>query len=401
MGRGGSEATAMWTLQALQDRSDLTFTTASDFDLGDLNRTYQTRVSPEKVSFLPAPGLPGFGSGSRLVHWRRSRFERHCRRIANRFDLCLSAYNPIDFGRPAIQLIGDFSFSEKSRLLLYPNAEDRFCHRQSLLRLAYLSVGECLQGWRRPPLAERGDCTVANSAWTAEKLERIFRLTASPVLYPPCPAVVSGTATPEVKRDPLAFICLGRVSPEKEIESAIAILERVRHGGYPVTLTIAGGIGDDAYGRRIARLIAARRQWIRSPGFLEPEQKVRLFAQGSFAIHACRVEAFGIGVAEMAAAGIIPFVPADGGPSEIVALDELIYAGGSDAVGKIVALLEKPESHPQIRTRLQSRVSRFRPDDFISGLATLIGQFLDRPLPTPTFLPLPTPHVDKNLAATR
>ncbi len=391
----------MWTLRALQDRAELTFTTASPFDLEVFNRAYQTDVNPERLRFLPAPRLPGLGSGSRLVHWQRAHFERFCRRVAPAYDLCLSAYNPIDFGKPAIQLIGDFSFSEKSRLLLYPNAEDRLCHRQSLLRRAYLSVGECLHGWRRPPLAERGDCAVANSVWTAEKLERIFRLTASPVLHPPCPEVVRLSSDDDSARDPLGFVCLGRVSPEKEIERAIGILERVRLAGHPVTLTLAGTIGDDAYGRRIARLIAARSHWISCPGFLDPEKKARLFARNTHAIHACRVEAFGIAVAEMAAAGVIPFVPTDGGTGEIVAMDELRYTDGSDAVAKILALLESPDQLSVVRSRLRAHVTRFRPDSFVSGLTTLVSQFLGHALPPASLLP-PTPaHVVSNLAASQ
>ncbi len=59
MGRGGSEATAMGALDALQDLAKVTFTTASPVDWDSLNAAYGTRVSPEGITFRPAPRLPG------------------------------------------------------------------------------------------------------------------------------------------------------------------------------------------------------------------------------------------------------------------------------------------------------------------------------------------------------
>lgn len=398
MGRGGSEAVALWTLQALQRRCRITFATASAVDWTGLNRDYGTCVDPSAIEVLRFGKLPFVQRGDRIVTWQRSYFGRRCRRIADRFDLCISAYNPIDFGKPGIQLIGDFSFNERARLLLYPNAEDQFCHRQSPLRRLYLFAEELLWGWRRLPLAERGDCAVANSSWTATRLERLMRLPAPPVLYPPCsqPAPVSDS-----DREPMGFVCLGRISPEKEIETIIAILDRLRAAGYPVTLDIAGKFSRDAYSRRIAALAGARRAWVRTPGFLNSDQKADLFRRRSFAIHACRVEAFGIAVAEMAAFGLIPFVPHDGASREIVAQPELIYESGTDAVAKISSLLEAPGRHAAIRAEQRRRASRYDPAEFVDGLVGLVEQFLGHSLPEVESHPSsPAQHVAAPVTAT-
>jgi glycosyltransferase involved in cell wall biosynthesis len=337
LGRGGSEAVALWSLQALQGIGRVSLITASPVDWDDLNRVYGTSVDPGRVDLRLVHGLPLVNRADRLVAWQRALFERRCREAARDFDLCVSAYNPIYFGKPGIQLIGDFSFSERARLLLYPNAGDRLCHRQSPVRRLYLSLEECFRGWSQPPLAERGDCAVANSLWTAERLERIFRLAATPVLYPPCPEPEVPDRSDAV-RDPFGFVCIGRISPEKEIETVIAILDRVRSLGYPATLNLVGHFGDDNYARRIRRIVVERRNWIRTPGFLRPREKAELFASSTFGIHACRVEAFGIAVAEMAASGLIPMVPSDGATREIAAAPELIYSDGSGAVRKIIEL---------------------------------------------------------------
>ncbi|MCW1925377.1 glycosyltransferase family 4 protein [Luteolibacter arcticus] len=376
MGRGGSEATAMWTLHALQDRARVTFTTASPVDWEDLNATYGTRVFPDKVTLLQAPRLPGVNSGTVLAFWQRAWFERFCRTLGEKFDACISAYNPIHFGQRAIQLIGDFSFDEKCRLALYPTATGQAHHRPSFVRQAYLSIGEHLARRHDEPTLAADDLVVANSKWTAARLREHFPLDRAPVLYPP-----STPAGPEAAdREPFSFVAMNRIAPEKEIEAIIAILDRVRAAGRPATLDLLGGFGDDCYSRRIRQMVAERGEWVRTPGFLGPQEKTALFASRSFGLHACRVEAFGIAVAEMAAAGLIPFVPAEGGSAEIAANESLVYQNPADAAGKILAVLNQPESHEPLRRSLRENVARFAPEHFAVRLVEIVQDFLGRPI---------------------
>jgi glycosyltransferase involved in cell wall biosynthesis len=376
MGRGGSEATAMWVLHALQDRARVTFATASPVDWEDLNATYGTRVSPEKVALLSAPRLPGVNTGTVVAFWQRAWFERFCRTQGAKFDACISAYNPIRFGQCAIQLIGDFSFDEKCRLALYPTATGQAHHRPSIVRQAYLSIGEHLAGRHDEPAFSPDDLVVANSQWTASRLREHFPLDRVPVLYPPSSPL--GTENPT--RDPLAFVAMSRITPEKEIETLLAILDRVRAAGRPVTLDLLGGIGDDSYSRRIRRMVVERNGWVRTPGFLGPREKSALFAARSFGIHACRVEAFGIAVAEMAAAGLIPFVPAEGGTREIVGNESLVYGNVDEAVGKILAVLDQPDSHESLRRSLRDNVARFAPEHFSVRLVEIVQDFIGQPI---------------------
>jgi len=373
MGHGGSEATAMWSLHALQDVAKITFTTASPVDWDRLNGTYGTAVSPEKITLLQAPRLPGVATGTKLAFWQRAYFERFCQTLPERYDICISSYNPIRFNQPGIQLIGDFSFDEGARLDLYPNASDQAYHRPSLLRRVYLSVGEQLAGRDDGEVAGPGDLIVANSRWTAQVLDERFQISNSPILYPPSSLhAVESTVT----RDPLGFVCMGRIMPEKEVEGIIAILDRVRAVGYPATLDLAGQFGMDPYSKRIARMAKERAEWIRTPGFFGPKEKQEVFASRTYGIHACRVEAFGIAIAEMATAGLLPFVSSDGGVQEIVGLKELIYSDIDDAVAKIIARIQQPESLESMRTSLRERVTRFEPERFSETLVGIVQDFL-------------------------
>jgi len=120
-GGGGSEACAMWAIDALRESYDVTFATVGEFDLTHLNRTYGTTVQPGEIAVIKAPGLPGLKSGTQLAYLLRTRFATFCRKRAHRFDACISTYNPMDFGRPAIHLLGDFSWSDDLRRQIYPN----------------------------------------------------------------------------------------------------------------------------------------------------------------------------------------------------------------------------------------------------------------------------------------
>ena len=373
MGRGGSEATAMWTLRALQHEFDVTFVTASPVDWDDLNAAYGAEVIPELITLRRAPNLPLVKRPERLIHLRLRQFERHCQSIAHEYDICLSAYNPIDFGRPAIQLIGDFSFSEEMRKRLYIHGESQFCHKDSWVRRAYIDMVSA-SGVKLRPLAERGDLILANSAWTVAQLDEFFGVRDAPIIYPP---VILPKAPAESVRDPFGFVCLGRVVPEKEIERIVRILSAVRELGYPVKLRLIGNLDASPYSRRIAELIEQHSHWITPEGFLDLDEKQAVLASQTFALHACRIEAFGIAVAEMASMGCVPFVPSSGGAGEIVSDPRLQFDDDADAMEKIIAMLTSPEEVAAIRRDLPETMNRFGPEIFTEEIRGWVREFAD------------------------
>jgi len=374
MARGGSEATAMWTIAALQEDYEVTFVTAAPLQASDwdsLNAAYGTRVDPEKLRFVRAPALPGVNGPRRLSHLQVRYFERFCHRLAPGFDLCVSAYNPLYFGRPAIHLVGDFSFSEEMRCRLTCRATEPLRHRGTLLRRLYLALGNYLEV-EKPPLREWGDLVLANSRWAARQLEEHFQISHPGVLHPPVPLP---TAPAMGGRDPYSFVALGRIVPEKEIERMIEILARVRSQGFPVTFTLIGNLGDSDYSRSIAALAARQGDWILTPGFLHLQEKQAVLASHTFALHACRIETFGIAVAEMAAMGCIPFVPTSGGAGEIVPFPELQYERDDEAVAKITALLRDPARVRELAAAMPAQAVSFAPPRFVERLKAIVLDF--------------------------
>jgi len=328
MGHGGSEARVMWLLQILGKRYEVALLTSGPFELDRLNVAYGTSVGLDDVRLVLARTSFRLGvvSGGDAV--RSACVQRLARRLGPDFDVCISGYNFIDFGRPAVQFIADFSWDEEVRRRMdgTPGGVRGIFHRVRPLRAAYLRAAEVLAGGRVGVPPHPSDVVVANSRWTAALLAKRWGIEAR-VIYPPVGE--PGRVEARQERRPL-FVNLGRISPEKRIEEVIGIVENVRGQVPGLTLEVMGRVPADAYGRRI-RELAHSRPWVRLRGGVYGEEKWAVLQRAAYGIHACRGEAFGIAVAEMVKAGVVPFVHREGGPAEIVGDERLVYVDPADA----------------------------------------------------------------------
>lgn len=376
LGRGGSEAAVMWGLEALRHEYDVTLITGSHLDQAEwerLNAFYGTAVpwgSFRSREVCPPLRLPIRRAAGLWGAW----FTRQCRRIVKDFDVVINAYNPTDVGRAAIHIVADFSWDQT--LLREFDLSGRrgfsILHRAGICRSVYLRVCRRIAPpTGRSPLG-RDDLLLANSQWTANLLRRRFSAKQVEVIYPPVVPISSHIPWQDREN---GFVCLGRVSPEKQVDVIIDILRRVRARGHDIHLHIAGPVGLDPYGRKIAALCAQHQAWVYPEGTVYGARKSALLAGHRFGIHACPHEAFGIAVAEMASAGCVPFVPLGGGQVEIVTDHRLCYQHVDDAVQKICELLESHDAHKAICRRLLARSEGFSPNRFVERLQASVSQF--------------------------
>jgi len=370
MGRGGSEATAMWTLHALQHDFEVTFVTANRVDFKQLNLAYGCAVDAGRIKAIKAPCLPCIRNGNQLVALQHAIFHRFCHKIGRRYDLCISCYNFVPFGKPSLQLVGDFSFSEETRQKFYVQGFQKLAHRDSFFRSVYLKVKKMI--WNSDSLVAPGDVVLANSHWTSANLKKCCNLT-SRILFPP--VSISAPKGKKSEADPYGFFYVGRISPEKEIEKMVGILDLVRQKGFPVTLELAGNSGASDYEKLISAM-AMERPWIRDLGYLCGVAKEAAFARNSFGIQACQCEAFGIATAEMASRGCLPLVPVGCGSAEVVPFSELQYESIDNAVEKIIKLLENPGLSEQLRRRVTLGTKRFSSKSFVLNLRTFVASML-------------------------
>jgi glycosyltransferase involved in cell wall biosynthesis len=324
---------------------------------------------------LSVPGLTGPRAGAAL---RGAWFQRFCRQVAGDYDVLVSAYNPCDFGRPAIHFVADFSWHHGLRAELDPPParHARRIHAEGPLRSAYLALAGAFGHPSGRDVLAGDDLLVVNSEWTARMMGERLGTRNLEVVHPP--VQMTAPDRPFQAREP-GFVCLGRVSYEKRIEVMIEILRRVRERGHDLRLHIVGAIDPaDPYGRWIRALVDAH-PWVHAPGALTGPEKAAFLAGRRYAIHGRPGEAFGIAVAEMAQAGCIPFVPEDGGPAEIVADARLRYSDVGDAVLKICRVLDDDETGRRLSEEVRRSAARFSVARFMAAFLRVVEGFDDRP----------------------
>jgi len=368
---GGSEAGALWFLEALKDDYDAYLITMSRVDFKRLNECYGTNISPKQITIIQIP-IP-YLLKKRFDALRNYRLTRFCKKIASHFDLMISTYNIMDFGKKGIQCIADFSFDDRLRRAFDPTFKGLkgLFYKKSLFRWSYLKVGEILSGaskngWKR-------NLTIANSDWTARIMREVFGVQTITLYHP---VHSEFPVFPWEKREN-GFVILARLSPEKQIERIIDIVERVRKRGFKIHLHILGRIGDSHYIMNLMRICEKNRDWIFTEGLMTGHRKWEFLAQHKFGISGRENEPFGIAVAELVKAGCIVWVPNGGGQLEIVNQSMLIFDDSEDAVNKIELVLKNETFQISLREKLVQQAKKFSAEEFVSKIKKLVPEFLN------------------------
>ncbi|MEE8380297.1 MAG: glycosyltransferase, partial [Thermodesulfobacteriota bacterium] len=276
IGGGGSESRALWATEALKHDCDVSLITMGSPDLTHLNEYYGTNINRNEIKIIQIPIPPLFKNHFDAL--RGSRLARFCKQKASEFDLMISTYNIMDFGRRGIQFIADFSFDDGLRRTLHPAPQGvkGIFYRKSLLRWMYLKLSTILAGPSEDGLIR--NVTVANSQWSGGIMKKVYGI-ESQTIYPP--VVGESPDTPWDKREN-GFICIGRLVPEKGINRIIEILQKVKKKGETIHLHIFGG-GDNAqYIKSVQRLCDENREWAFMEGKIFGAKKQEIIAQHKF-----------------------------------------------------------------------------------------------------------------------
>ncbi len=375
LGGGGSESTTMWLIEALKQDFDVTVLTTGGLDLARLNLYYGTKFLNNEVKVRIAPVTRLFRRFS-VAALRGACYQSFARRIAAEYDLRISAYNTTDWGLPAIHFIADFSWQKTLREKFDPPSLG-LIYRNSILRLAYLKLAASFGSPSGRDVLQDG-LIVANSHWSAQVMNQFCGTECSIVIYPP--AGTDFSKVPWGKREQ-SFVMIGRIAPEKRIEIAIQILEKLRQRGYAVRLHLCGQIGSDRYGRQVAALCSRYSDWIVAEGDVSGKAKSDVLTKCRFGIQTRAAEPFGISVVEMIKAGAIVFAPQDGGQAEVLGRSDLLFSSIEDAVEKIVTVLKDESLQSSMRSHLARQSEQFSTRNFVGAVQTLAGEFYGTPRP--------------------
>ncbi|MDD2539597.1 MAG: glycosyltransferase [Desulfuromonadaceae bacterium] len=364
-GRGGAEIAAMWMLQALISDFHVAIVTRGGWDITELNHVAGTNIPASAIDIQHAPFANSKIFGAVLLGY----FSRFCRKIAPAYDLCITASRVIDWGVPAIHFLSDVTWNHALQKK-FESAE--YLARKGFVRNIYWRFADLISGesGREPG---KNDVFVANSQWTA-KISEEFCTHKIKVLFPPVPGRFL-LPLPWEYRDS-AFVCLGRISPEKNIEQLIEILERVREKHSEIILHLIGKFNDDEYSRKILELCNINKDWIIVHNGLYGNAKEEVLHRCRYGISACSREAFGIATAEMIKAGVIPFVPLEGAQRELLEDERLCYKSVADAENKIYTVMDSTVYQTQLHSKMHYLAKCFTTDEFCSKVRLLVQDTL-------------------------
>jgi glycosyltransferase involved in cell wall biosynthesis len=360
---GGTQAVAAWMIEALKETCDIGLACWEPPVFDEVNRAYGTTIREHDVivhAVPPAYRRLAAAMPVSLALLRWAVVLRLARRMAPGFDVLISAENEADLGREAIQYI-----HYPRQLRPRPVADLRWYHRPRALLAAYYAICDRLTGFTLAGV--RRNRTLANSAWTADRMRELDGDVAITVLPPPVTTVPGGVPWNQRAN---AFLCIGRFAAEKELEKVIAIIAAVRQTVPDVELHLIGSRGAEAaYYERVKELAGANAPWLHLHEQLSRADLQRMIGANRYGIHGMRDEHFGMATAEMVEGGCIVFLPDSGGQVEIVGGDpRLVYANTDDAVQKIVTVVNHPDRQTALRAELSRRKGAYSSGRFMQAI---------------------------------
>ena len=349
---GGGENVCLNVIEALQNNFELTLVySGKEINLEKLNHFFGTSIYDDKIKLLHVPSPnKGVILNVRLI-------ERYLRKKLSRYNLLFSTSSDMDFGKRGIQYVHYPRFARDNNF--------------SLVKKIYRFFCDLVSSYSKEKMKE--NLTLTNSKWTAEKIKEAYNI-ESTVIYPPVKDDFPEVPWEEKEN---TFICAGRIDPGKNIERNIEIIKKAREVYPEIKLYIAGIPGKKAYYNKIKKLVESNPDWVVLKGNLSKEELHSLMTRCRYGIHGMDEEHFGIVVAEMLKAGVIPFVPNGGGQVEIVKENEnLVYNSKEDAVEKIINVLQDNSLQEIVREELKEHSKNFSEKKFKEEILNTVESFI-------------------------
>lgn len=375
---GGGEFLPLMFASELQKTCDVTLAVHKHIDIRTAAGLFGIPIDAGRLNIVEIEPASGFVRRHRPL--RRLYYSLRLKKLACGADVCISAENVVDFGKPAHHFV--YLLSQFGGLAFHDYVLQVKSRTGVKLRLRKLGTWFCewvvkpLLGIR--PLArilhDPRERVYPTSHYVERTLWEYYGRFDSKTFYPPTIFEFSGSDTP---RNPLSVIYVGRLVGYKRIMDIVDIVEKARAiSGEDVRLDIAGPLTTEPF-VAFLRQVAARKPWIRLVGQVTGEAKKSFMLSGTYAVHAQRDEAFGISVAEYLKAGAIPIVPNEGGSPEVVASPDLTYSTNEEAASILAHLIADAGFRERLHTHCMERAKFFSRDSYLARqrelLRTIIG----------------------------
>ena len=372
---GGGDLLPLSFAAELQDAGRVTMAVDSLPGFRRASDAFGIRLDPAKVSVVPL--FPDGYSGTGHTRWHSFLRSVRLKRLARKADVCISAVNPIDFGRPAhhfVNLLGGID-PLLPQVASGGNASPPF--RERMRRQFVESVVRPLSGCRskRSLILDPKERIYPNSRYVRDVLFRFYGPFDASVFYPP---TLFAPHRADIPRQPLRCLYLGRISASKRLPDIIEIADRARRlSRADLRLVVAGPIAPGSREAAFLERAASANPWLEIRDGVFGDAKEELLLSSTFAIHALRDETFGIAVSEYLAAGLLPVVPDEGGSNEIVGSPDLAYRTIDGGAAILARLATDTEFRDRCRRHCAGRARLFSREAYLERQRRLLRGILD------------------------
>lgn len=369
---GGAEQVSIRLIGWIADRLDaeVSLLTLAPTKPDELIRSGlpQTVAGNLRHIAVNAPSLPGF-SGDRPYLLKLALLHRTARQVSSDYDVCISTYNELDFGKQGVQYIHHPSFADRSTLkelnaLARETSLARLPFADHLYRLAVSKIaGDSLEGFRK-------NITMVNSGFMKKVVEGVYGIEGE-VVYPAFLTEDLLQATPDWDGRDFRFVSVGRVARDKNLTTLVDYYALLHREFPQAEFVIAGRSSDHKYEELLLKAAALRGVPLRILKDL-PDQDLRSLLKASrFYVHSKINEHFGISIVEAAASGCLTLVHHSGSADEIVRTPRLVFEDGNDLVSKVKTLLDD-SIRQRVLAELRSRLDEFTLKGFYSRLDDVV-----------------------------
>lgn len=376
---GGGEYLPLSLIAALQNVSNLTVAVDMACNIERSSKAFGISLDMSKLKVVQVTP-PDYEPRKHNVFLSFHRF-RKLKQLARNADVCISTASIMDFGKPSHQFINMLAFGDDAftAYVLNPADPARPNLRTRVKRFLSDSILRPLLGMRskRSIICDRREHIYPNSFFVENFMKSFYGPFNSSVFYPPTLLDIRSAAA---ERDPFKVVYIGRIIPEKRIEDLVGIVEKARGiTGLDIKFQVAGRLDQTpSYGQKLTRM-AQERDWLKFVGALYGKEKEQFLVSGSYAIHAERLEAFGISVVEYLASGNIVIVPDEGGTPEIVDSPALAYHTDDEAAQLLARLLTDAGFRDQQRAHCTMRAKVFSRESYMKRQDELVKKLLSEP----------------------
>ncbi len=341
-------------------------------NLDEISNTTEFLFSADSLKIFKASCPRQIRGNSSLALIQMAFLHRAAKKKAKYYDLCISTYNELNFGKAGIQYIHHPYWPKRKLLHQYhtisnTNILDRYPILEKLYRFAAHSIAGNFSGFTE-------NITLVNSDFIKDIVSSIYGID-SEVLYPGFLHEDDFVLT-DMVHDPWQMVAISRITPDKNILELIRAFSDLSKYEPSAKLFIAGYAPNADYLISVKELIHQYGLHVELKIEVTRDEILSLLRKSRYFISTKKFEHFGISVLEAAANGCVPLVHKSGGVIEIVPYSEFQYNSFDEIPTRIIALNKNPKHLNELRNNLQRHIKKFDLSNFYKGLQAAVGQVI-------------------------